>query len=63
MPIPQDERHFDHEILGKFTVYVSELELGISEIISYYFCESEDKRKTLSELILYDQRISFEKKV
>jgi hypothetical protein len=63
VPGSQDNRRFDYEILGKFAVYSSELELVINEIISYYFCESEDKRKTLSELILYDPHVSFEKKI
>lgn len=63
VPDSQDNRRFDFEILGRFAVYSSELELAINEITSYYFCESEDKRKTLSELILYDSHIPFEKKV
>lgn len=59
-----DKRRFDYEILGKFAVYCSELELAINEIIAYYFCESEeDKRKTLSELILYDPSMLLERKI
>jgi hypothetical protein len=41
----------------------TELEITINEVISFYLGDSNDKRNTMRELILYDPSSAFDKKV